>query len=336
MLYTLNNLVKSYEGRNVLDVNRLSIEKGRIYGLIGPNGAGKTTLLEILAFLLKPDDGELYYKDIKVNNRNSLLDYRREVVLLQQYPVMFSISVKRNVEFPLKVRGVERSRRKKVADEFLAMVGMSGFAGALAHKLSGGETQRVAIARALACSPSVILLDEPTSGVDIENRAGIETIIRRINRENGISIIFTSHDMLQVARLADEIIYINNGRISDSIHENIFSGVIKSNEKGKSVIIHDNLFIPIDTARDDGGHCRVSINPLKIKIFKQVEKNSSDREILKARLMQLTSEGEMVRVLVDAGIPLSLIMDKKNDSISGLMVGETVNIELPKESIEFL
>jgi tungstate transport system ATP-binding protein len=335
MLYTLKGLVKSYEGRRVLDLDMLSIVKGRIYGLIGPNGAGKTTLLEILAFLLKADDGELYYKDVKVNNRDSSIDYRREVVLLQQYPVMFSMSVRRNVEFPLKVRGVARNRRKAVADELLTMVGMSGFAGALANKLSGGETQRVAIARALACSPSVMLLDEPTAGVDIENRAGIESIIRRINREKGISIIFTSHDMLQVARLADEIIYINNGRISDSIHENIYNGVIISSEKGKYIRIHDSLNLLIDTVKDEG-HCRVSINPLKIKIMKQVEKYTADRKILKGRLIQLTSEGEMVRVLVDAGIPLSLIIDKNHESLPGLVVGETVYIECPNESIEFL
>ncbi|NLD37023.1 MAG: ABC transporter ATP-binding protein [Desulfatiglans sp.] len=335
MLYRLGNLVKSYDGRKVLDIDRLSIEKGLIYGLIGPNGAGKTTLLEALAFLLMPDKGELFYNDIKVNNKKSLHPLRREVVLLQQQPVMLSISVKRNVEFPLKIRGVARDRRKAVADELLAMVGMSGFAEAPAHKLSGGETQRVAIARALACSPSVILLDEPTAGVDIENRVGIETIIRRINREKGISIIFTSHDMLQVARLADEIIYINNGRVSDSIHENIYSGIIKSNEKGKYVIIHDSLNIPIDFAREEG-HCRVSINPLKIKIIRQMRVNSADGQIIKGRLMQLTSEGEMVRVLVDTGVPLSLIIDKNNESMSGLMVGETVFLECPKESIEFI
>lgn len=336
MLYTLKNLVKSYEGRKVLDLPGLDIEKGRIYGLIGPNGAGKTTLLEILAFLLNPDDGGLYYKDVKVDNRNSTLDYRREVVLLQQYPVMFSISVQKNIEFPMKVRGIDRHKRKIAADELLAMVGMNQFSGALAHTLSGGETQRVAIARALACSPEVILLDEPTSGVDIENRAGIETIIRRINRERGISIIFTSHDMLQVARLADEIIYINNGRISDSIHENIFKGVIKSSEKGKSLIIHDSLNIPVNTVRGEG-QCRVSINPLKIKIIKNGGSYSAGgRTFLTGRLMQLTSEGEMVRVLVDAGIPLSLIVEKRNDSLLGLMVGETVYIECTEESIEFL
>jgi tungstate transport system ATP-binding protein len=335
MLYSLENLVKSYDGRRVVDLERLKIEKGRIYGLIGPNGAGKTTLLEILAFLLKPDDGEFYYKDVKVNNRDSSLDYRREVVLLQQYPVMFSMSVIRNVEFPLRVRGVERHRRKRVADEFLAMVGMSGFAEAPAHKLSGGETQRVAIARALACSPEVILLDEPTAGVDIENRQGIENIIRRINREKGISIIFTSHDMLQVARLADDIIYINNGRISDSIHENIYRGVIKSGEMGNSITIHDNINLPIDIDREEG-HCRVSINPFKIKIVKKVESYPADRQILTGRLMQLTSEGEKIRALVDAGVPLSLIMDKKNETIPSLMVGERVYLELPKESIEFI
>jgi tungstate transport system ATP-binding protein len=140
--------------------------------------------------------------------------------------------------------------------------------------------------------------------------------------------------MLQVARLADEIIYINNGRISDSIHENIFRGVINNNEKGKTVIIHDSLSLPADTLRE--GHCRVSINPLKIKIMKRVDVDTAGRPILKGRLMQLTDEGEKVRALVDAGIPLSLIIDKNNESISGFMVGEPVYIECTQESIEFI
>jgi tungstate transport system ATP-binding protein len=175
MLYTLKGIVKSYEGRKVLDLDNLSVEKGKVYGLIGPNGAGKTTLLEILAFLLNPDKGELFYNDIKVNNNKSLLDLRREVVLLQQQPVMFSISVLRNGEFPLKVRGVVRERRRAIADELLSIVGEGEYAGALAHKLSGGETRGLP-SKGTCLFTKVILLDEPTSGVDMENRVAMKPL----------------------------------------------------------------------------------------------------------------------------------------------------------------
>ena len=332
MLYELKNLVKRYEERKVLDIDNLSIEKGSVYGLLGPNGAGKTTLLEIFAFILRPDEGELYFCDNTVHYTNSdLHSYRKRVVLVQQHPVLFTTTIFKNVEFPLKIRKIEKAKRQNSVEELLSLVGMTAFRGSLGHTLSGGETQRVAIAQALACSPDVILLDEPTSSVDIENRAGIENIIRRINREKGISILFTSHDMLQVKRIADKIIYINNGRVSDSIHENIFNGVIVESGNIKYVEIQDEVRFPVDTDRQ--GEVRVSVNPMKMKIKKNSELKDSQ---VKGRLIQLTDEGDRIRVIVDLNISLILLMEKEKYLISDFNIGDTVTIECPKDSIQFI
>ncbi len=332
MLYGLKNLVKRYEGRKVLDLEKLSVEKGCVYGLLGPNGAGKTTLLEILAFILEPDGGEILFNGNRINYANSgLTEYRKSVVLVQQHPILFTTTVYKNVEFPLKIRKIDKTKRKKIVEELLSMIGMTEFSGASGYTLSGGETQRVAIAQALACSPDVILLDEPTSSVDIENRAGIENIIRKINREKGISILFTSHDMLQVSRIADKIIYINNGKISDSIHENIFSGMIRENGGVKYIEIHDEIRFPVDTPGQ--GEVRVSINPMKVKIKK--ESDLKDHQV-KGRLMQLTDEGERIRMIVDIKIPLILLMEKEKYFISGFCIGDTVTVECPRGSIQII
>lgn len=336
MLYRLKNLVKIYEDRNVLDLAELRIERGKIYGLVGPNGAGKTTLLEILAFIMKADGGELFFNENKVDyNSSTLLKFRRRVVLLQQHPVMFTAPVYKNVEFPLRVRKTDKTERKKIVDELLSMVGMTAFENSQGHTLSGGETQRVAIAMALACSPEVILLDEPTSSVDIENRTGIESIIKKINKEKGISIIFTSHDMLQVSRMADETIFLNNGCISDSIHENIFNGVIVGEKKDRHIMIREGFNLPLDTSLN--GHVRISIDPLKAKIHRNINSDSVDNnKRIKGRLIQLTCEGERVRILVDMDIPLSLLMEKEEYAMSELDIGDTVFIEFPEDSIQFI
>ncbi|HJX34181.1 MAG TPA: ATP-binding cassette domain-containing protein, partial [Desulfatiglandales bacterium] len=221
MLYKINNMTKSYDGRTVLDIKDISIEKGKVIGLLGPNGSGKTTLMEILAFLLEPASGELWYEDSRVNfSGGKLIDLRRRVVLVQQQPILFTTTVFNNVELPLKIRKIDKQERPGIVEEFLTLVGMEGFRDAKAHKLSGGETQRVAIAQALACSPEVILLDEPTGSVDVENRIIIERIMRDINREKGISVIFTTHDMVQASRLADEIVFLFDGKVAESIYEN--------------------------------------------------------------------------------------------------------------------
>jgi tungstate transport system ATP-binding protein len=213
-LYRLSQLTKTYQERTVLDIPFLEIEPGRIYALMGPNGAGKTTLLNILGFLDAPGSGNVQFCSRPVQFTEPALQVlRKEVVMVDQHPILFTTTVFKNLEFGLKVRQIAKSERERLISESLEMVGMQDFAQAPAHRLSGGETQRVALARAFAAAPKVLLCDEPTANVDEENQAIIIRILRQINERKGISILFTTHDRAQALSLAQQTLCLNRGRI---------------------------------------------------------------------------------------------------------------------------
>jgi tungstate transport system ATP-binding protein len=309
------------------------MERDKILALLGPNGAGKTTLLEILAFLARPNAGDIWFDSEKVNfTLGSLMTLRKKVVLVQQQPVLFSTTVFKNVEFPLKIRNTPKAKRDRIIGELLALVGMEMFSHAIAHKLSGGETQRVAIARALACSPEVILMDEPTASVDVENQITIERIIREINREKRISVIFTTHNMIQASRLADETVFLYEGRVAQSIYENIFSGRIEVGEKGgKYCLLQNGLKLRVPSQKT--GPTRISIDPNTLRVSKGID-DPFDDNTFKGTLIQLSSEQGRVRALVDVGIPLSVLIPKEEFEGLQLSVDEKVYLTCPEEGIE--
>lgn len=335
MLFAINNLTKTYEGRKVLDIPELYVEKGKIYGLLGPNGSGKTTLLEILSFLLTPTTGEIFYDSRKVLFSETFLQgLRREVVMVEQQPILFTTSVRKNVEFGLKIRKAPRERRKRIIDEVLDLVRMRDFAEAGAHRLSGGETQRVAIARALACSPKVILFDEPTANVDIENQIAIENILRDINVEQRISVIFATHNRIQAAKLSDSIIFLFNGKPASSIYENIFSGSIRTDGNGNMYcLIHDKLRLAVRT--DRSGDVKISVDPNMIEVLR-IRDDASRYHNIVGRVMQLTDEGTHVRVLIDVGIPFSVLLSEEKYKQDPILTGEQVALSCPPESIEVM
>ena len=335
MLYELNNLKRIYGKRTVLDLPHISIEAGRIVGLLGPNGAGKTTLLEIFAFLSEPTSGEVWFRGKKVDHENNRLrDLRRRVVIVQQHPIMFTVTVEKNLEFPLNIRKVPKQRRERVIDELLDLVGMGEFKHARAHNLSGGETQRIAIARALACSPEVILFDEPTASVDVENQIAIERIVREINQNKGISVIFTTHDMQQAARLADEIVFLFEGRLAQSTYENIFSGQILAGENGDPYCLVQNT-LKLDITQGKLGPVRIAIDPNAIQVS-QIADNPPQANSFKGRLLQLTDEKNKVRAMIDVGLPLSVLIAKKDLAAMSLGVGSNIWLTCPPESIEII
>ena len=269
MLFEIQNLTKYYGKRKVLDIPELKIEKGIILGLLGPNGAGKTTLLEILSFLIAPDSGQIIYNGRPVKfDRYGMAPLRREVVLVPQTPILFTTTVYKNVEYGLKVRKIPSNDRENVIMEALDLVGMRAFAQYPAHKLSGGETQRAAIARALACRPKVILMDEPTANVDVENQIAIEGIIRDINGEKGLSVILSTHNQLQAARLTSSNIFLFRGLPSSIAHENIFKARVEHGELGRTwAWLQDRVCIPASDMKP--GDYEISLNPRRMIVTPQ-------------------------------------------------------------------
>lgn len=333
MLYELKNLKKTYDQRTVLDLDRLCLERDRVLALLGPNGAGKTTLLEILAFLARPSSGDIWFDSKKVIfTSGKLMELRKKVVLVQQHPILFTTTVSKNVGFPLKIRHTPKAKQERIVGELLELVDMGMFRHAIAHNLSGGETQRVAIARALACNPEVILMDEPTASVDVENQITIEGIIREINRTKRISVVFTTHNMIQASRLADETVFLYEGRVAQSIYENIFSGRIEVGEKGSTYCALQNG-LKLRMPSQNPGPIRISIDPEGLRVS-QTRGDSSEDNTFKGTLTQLSSEQGRVRALVNVGIPLSVFIPKEKFQDLRLSVGEEVWLTCPAESIK--
>ncbi len=334
MLYSARNLRKIYGSRTVLHLDELHLEEGLIYGLLGPNGSGKSTLLSLLGFLDIPSGGTLWYRDKVVrNDPGQMLSLRREVVLVDQHPILFSTSVFKNVEYGLRVRGVASGERRRMVEECLDLVGMRSFIHEKGHQLSGGETQRLAIARALACSPRVLLFDEPTASVDVENQIGIENIIRTVHEEKKVSIILCTHDMLQVSRLAQETIFLFDGRRSASTHENIFSGVIDTRNDTPVLRLAGTVILPLLTEVRGPVKVAIAANALRISTGLQTPQ---DRTTLPGTIRQLTLEGNHIRALVDVGIPLSVRMKKQMFQAVGACVGDDVRITCPDHGIQIL
>ncbi|GAB6057507.1 ABC transporter ATP-binding protein [Desulfonatronum parangueonense] len=333
-LYSLNNVRQIFEGRIVLDIDALELEAGASYALLGPNGSGKTTLLHVLAFLQPPANGEILFQGRRVEWRNSALtDLRRKVVLVDQHPIMFSSTVLKNVEYGPRMRGESVRERRAIAEQCLERVGMSAFAQRPAHLLSGGETQRVAIARAMACRPEVMLFDEPTASVDVENQAVIDGVIRDLRKEQGISIIFSTHKRLEAARLADEKIFLFEGRLTGPGGENLLSCEIVPGERGTTCVVGDNVALPVRTTRFGPG--RVFIKPDLIRLFPM---NGSPEEPggqgHVGEILQMTAEGPNIKVLLDIGVPLRTLLSKDEARRLGVMVGEKVRVLVDPDALE--
>jgi tungstate transport system ATP-binding protein len=212
-IFSLRNVRKSYNGHVVLDIDELDLQPHRIYSLVGPNGCGKSTLLWILALLLEPNEGELYYQEEKVAwNNSNLKRIRQDVTMIHQAPYLFHRSVRSNLAYGLKIRGIHGQEQHRRIHDALELVGLPGFGRRNARELSGGEMQRVAIARALVLNPKVLIMDEPTSSMDRKSIEAFDALIPTL-KEKQITVIQATHMPDQPERLGSDVIAMEQGRI---------------------------------------------------------------------------------------------------------------------------
>jgi tungstate transport system ATP-binding protein len=334
-LYALENISKTHNGRTVLYIPGLSIERDAIYSLTGPNGAGKTTLLHILSFLMPPSAGRLFFNgQIAGKSERQLQQLRKKVVLVNQHPIMFSSTVQKNVAFGLRVRGAPRQQTRQVVEQSLEAVGMEAFADSDARFLSGGETRRVAIARALACQPEVLLLDEPTADLDLESQQVIEQIIRTIHQTRQMTILFCTHNLRQAARLTDRNIYLLDGQMRTYFHENIFSAQVVEKDGQTYARITAHVWIPV--AHRPGEAIKISIDPKAIELFAPNGTGASAQQGIAGRVVELVDDHGAVRALVDIGVQLTMVLDKTAYQNRRPGIGESVNIGIRPEGVDII
>jgi tungstate transport system ATP-binding protein len=210
--YRIEGLRQAYAGRQVLQIDQLDIETGKILALVGPSGAGKSTLLRILNFLEPPSAGLVRYGDFDYGpGGEAPLAMRRQVTTVSQRPVLLNRPVQANVQFGLRLRGLRDSAEQVQAA--LQQVGLAHLARQQARTLSGGEAQRVALARAMVLQPAVLLLDEPTANLDPYNVGLIEQIVARLNQEQQTTLVLVTHNIFQAHRLAHRVGFMLDGRL---------------------------------------------------------------------------------------------------------------------------
>ena len=217
MKLVITHIRKDYNGKPVLKDCSYAFNGSGIYVLMGPNGCGKSTLLRICSLLEQPDGGDLLFQE---NGAPLIKDLavRRRITLVLPRTGVFNTTAFNNAAYGLKVRGMGGNLLKKEVDRALDFVGLGHKSGQNALTLSSGETQRLGLARALAIGPEILFLDEPTASVDEENTAIIESIIGDLKKDGRTMVIMTTHDTDQAERLADTLLLMEEGSITDRKH----------------------------------------------------------------------------------------------------------------------
>ena len=199
----------------LLDRVSLRISPGPKTVILGPNGAGKSLLLRLCHGLMSPSEGRIMWAGADAGQA------RPRQAMVFQKPVMLRRSVRANIDYGLKLRKLKPEDRRSRIEGVLSRTGLAARAKQSARALSGGEQQRLALARAWALGPDILFLDEPTASLDPGATAAVESIVEEIHR-SGTKIVMTTHDLGQARRLADEVVFLHNGRVTERGHAGRF------------------------------------------------------------------------------------------------------------------
>lgn len=222
-IISIQHLRKTFTGKGVSveaikDIS-IDIQPGEIFGIIGLSGAGKSTLVRCINYLEKPTSGEIVFNGQKLSELSAkqLRGVRQQMgMIFQQFQLLEQRTALRNITFPLEIQGVRKDEAEKRARELLKIVELSDRENSYPSQLSGGQKQRVAIARALATNPKVLLCDEATSALDPNTTNAILALLKKLNREMGITVVVITHEMEVISQICDRVAIIDGGVIAET------------------------------------------------------------------------------------------------------------------------
>ena len=205
----IKNIYKEYANQVAVDWINLKVKKGEIFGILGPNGAGKSTLIGMICGLVKKTSGEVIYEE----GTNKITKWKENIgIVPQDFALYWDLTARENISFFCSLYGFKGEELKKRTDKILEFVGLSDVGNKLSANFSGGMKRRLNIACAVAHSPKLIIMDEPTVGIDPQSRNHILESVLKL-RDEGATIIYTSHYMQEVDDICDRIAIVDKGKV---------------------------------------------------------------------------------------------------------------------------
>ncbi len=227
MRIRLKNLKRVYGTLHAVEDVSLDIPSNTVYGIIGKSGAGKSTLVRLISMLEKPDEGEVYYGDKRVDNlsKKELIEERRRIgMIFQNFNLFSSRTAGENIAYPMEICHKDKAYIKERVGELIKLVGLEGRENAPVSTLSGGQKQRIAIARALATEPDILFCDEATSALDPQTTRAILALIKEIQKKMNLTVVMITHQMEVVRDACDRVAVLEEGRVVEEGRvEDIFS-----------------------------------------------------------------------------------------------------------------
>lgn len=347
----IKNVSKTYRDRGITTALRdisIDIGGGELFSILGPSGCGKTTLLRIIAGLLKPDSGRVYFGDVDVTEKPA---YERPVGMVFQDLALFPhLTVFRNVSFGLEIAGWPSDKIERRVREVLELVRLpyEVYAGRRINQLSGGQQQRVALARALAREPDVLLLDEPFSHLDYKIRIELIRELKRLQRETGVTMIYVTHDQNEAMMLSDRLALMYEGVLQQvGSPQEVYTR--PANEFVASFLGEANI-IPVEAM--DGivelkgvkidlsqvmpelsgytGRVLLFVRPEDVKLRASLE----DSIELEAVVLEKIFLGPLTRVILDGWGDLRFEALAPTRESSGIDVGSRVKVYLDPSSLK--
>jgi molybdate/tungstate transport system ATP-binding protein len=331
----------------------LTISKGDYYFIVGPSGAGKTVLLEAIAGLHRPDSGRILLRGEEIT---ALPPEQRGIGLVyQDYSLFPNMRVIDNVSYGLRVRGMRKEEARTEVVPLLERFGIAHLADRYPGTLSGGEQQRVALARAVAVKPDILLLDEPLSALDPVTQEKFIDDLRRLHREDGLTIVQVSHSRREAHFLATRMAVIIDGTLVDEGEANVVLNAPKSREVASFIGI-ENILDGTVTA-NDGGHAAVDtggpvfealtdaaageevtlcIRADDVVVAVGEGRPSSARNTMAGTIVQIVENGPIAEVRVDAGVALTAVLTRRSVQDLGLAPGIPVALSVKATAIHVI